>query len=168
MLVGGSVARLEAAARLILRDAELARDAVQDAMVLAWQNLPGLRDPDRFDAWVHRLTVRSCLDMARRRRRRVIEVELTPQADPPIADASALIADRDFLDRALGRLDPDQRAIVVLRYYLELTLPEAAEALGIPLGTAKSRLHRSLAAMRIPTGPERWTTPLPVTGGPNA
>ena len=85
--------------------------------------------------------------MARRRRRRVIEVELTAPVDPPVADLAA-VADRDLLDRALARLDPGQRAIIVLRFYLELTLPEAAEALDIPLGTAKSRLHRALAAMR--------------------
>jgi RNA polymerase sigma-70 factor (ECF subfamily) len=152
VLVDASVARLELAARLILRDSELARDAVQEAMVLAWRNLPGLRDPDRFDAWLHRLTVRSCIDMARRRRRRVIEVALTPFDDVPVADASALIADRDLLDRTLARLDPEQRAIIVLRYYLGLTLPEAADALGIPLGTASSRLYRSLTAMRITVG----------------
>ena len=114
----GPLARLDAAARLILRDAELARDAVQEAMVRAWRDLPGLRDPERFDAWLHRLTVHACIDMARHRRRRVIEVELTPLDDMPVADASALVADRDFLDRALRRLDPEQRAIVVLRFYL--------------------------------------------------
>ena len=134
VLVDGSLARLDAAARLILRDAELARDAVQEAMVRAWRDLPGLRDPDRFDAWLHRLTVHACIDMARRRRRRVIEVELTPLDDLPVADASALVADRDLLDRALRRLEPEQRAVVVLRFYLELSLPEAADALGIPLG----------------------------------
>ena len=93
-----SLARLDAAARLILRDAELARDAVQEAMVRAWRDLPGLRDPDRFEAWLHRLTVNACLDQARRRRRRVIEVELTPLDDPAVADSSALLADRDLLD----------------------------------------------------------------------
>ena len=77
-LVDGRLARLDAAARLILRDAELARDAVQEALIRAWRDLPGLRDPDRFDAWLHRLTVNACLDLARRRRRRPMEVELTP------------------------------------------------------------------------------------------
>jgi RNA polymerase sigma-70 factor (ECF subfamily) len=148
-LVTASLARLEQAARLILRDPELARDAVQEAMVSAWRNLPGLRDPDRFDAWLHRLTIRSCLNLGRRKRRRVIEDEMTPRDDVAIADASALVADRDLIERALDALEPEQRAVIVLRYLLELTVPEAAEVLGIPLGTAKSRLHRALSQMRV-------------------
>src|SRR6478609_9477315 len=77
VLAGAAVARLDAAARLILRDHELARDAVQEALVRAWRDLPTLRDVERFDAWLHRLTVNACLDLARRRRRRPIEVEMT-------------------------------------------------------------------------------------------
>ncbi len=77
-----------------------------------------------------------------------------------VADGTAAFADRDFLDRALGRLDPDQRAILTLRYYLDLTLPDAAEVLGIPLGTAKSRLHRSLEALRATVAAE--TSPAPI------
>ena len=65
-----------------------------------------------------------------------------------MSDGSAAFADRDFIDQALGRLEPAQRAILVLRFYLDLTLPEAADVLGIPVGTAKSRLHRSLEALR--------------------
>ena len=148
VLVRGTVARLDAAARLILHDPELARDAVQEAYVLAWRDLPGLRDPDRFDAWLHRVTVRSCLTILRRRRHRAIEVELTPTTDIPVGDTGSFIVDRDQVERALRRLEPGMRAVVVLHYFLGLPLPDAAEALGIPLGTAKSRLHRSLAAMR--------------------
>ena len=115
LLVHESLARLDGVARLILRDAELARDAVQETLVRAWRDLPGLRDPDRFDAWLRRLTVNACIDLARRRRRRVLEVELTPLYEPAVADTSAVIADRDLLDGALRRLEPEQRAIVVLR-----------------------------------------------------
>ena len=142
------LARLDAAARLILRDPELARDAVQEALIRAWRDLPGLRDPDRLDAWLHRLTVNACLDLVRRRRRRVIEVELSPLDMPHAADASASLADRQLLDDALARLDPGHRAVVALHYLLGMTLPEVATSLHIPLGTAKSRLHYALAAMR--------------------
>ena len=149
LLVRERIARLDAAARLILHDPELARDAVQDGFVSAWRDLPGLRDPDRFEAWIHRITVRSCLEVLRRRRRRVIEVELTTSADVPVGDIGTFVVDRDQVERALRRLDPDWRALVVVHYFLGVSLPEAAAALGIPLGTAKSRLHRSLAAMRL-------------------
>lgn len=133
LLVDGALARLDAVARLILRDAELARDAVEEALVRAWRDLPGLRDPDRFDAWLHRLTVHACIDLARRRRRRVIEVELTLDVEPSSADSSAVLADRDQLDQALARLDPAFRAAIVLRFYLGLSLQETADALGVPL-----------------------------------
>jgi RNA polymerase sigma-70 factor (ECF subfamily) len=148
VLVRGIIARLDAAARLILRDPELARDAVQEALVRAWRDLPGLRDPDRFDAWIHRITVRSCLTILRRRRSRVIEVEVNPTTDQSVSDFGALVVDRDQLDRALRKLDPGVRAIVVAHFFLGQPLPEVAAALGIPLGTAKSRLHRALLAMR--------------------
>jgi RNA polymerase sigma-70 factor (ECF subfamily) len=147
-LVAVSIARLDAAARLILRDDELARDAVQDTLVRAWRDLPGLREPDRFDVWLHRLTVNACLDLARRRQRRSIEVQLTPIAMPSIADATVEIAERQQLDDALGLLEPGWRAIVVMHYYLGMPLPDIAVALRIPLGTAKSRLHRALRLMR--------------------
>lgn len=148
LLAGAAVPRLDAAARLILRNPELARDAVQDGFLRAWRNLPALRDPDRFDAWLRQLVVHSCIDITRRRRRRVVEVELTPINGPSIRDITSVIADREVLDHALRGLDPEWRAIVVLHYFLGLPLPEVAATLGIPLGTAKSRLHRSLAAMR--------------------
>ena len=147
-LAHAAIARLDAAARLILRDRELARDAVQDSLIRAWRDLPGLRDPDKFDAWLHRLTVHACLDLARRRKRRVHEVELSPATQPFEADASSRFADRELLDAALKRLEPEWRAIVVLHYYLGMPLPDVAAELGIPLGTAKSRLHRSLGIMR--------------------
>jgi RNA polymerase sigma-70 factor (ECF subfamily) len=167
-LVRGIVARLDGAARLILRDPELARDAVQEALVQAWRDLPGLRDPDRFEAWIHRITVRSCLTILRRRRRRVIEVELDPTAEVPIADAGSLVIDRDQVERALRRLEPGMRAVVVAHYFLGQPLPEVAGALGIPLGTAKSRLHRSLLAMRSELTSETGPDQLELQRGPLA
>jgi len=165
LLAGVAVARLDSAARLILRDGELARDAVQDAMVRAWKDLPGLRDPDRFDAWLHRLTVNACLDVARRRRRRSIEVELTPMAMPSVGDSTADVAERELVDSALRQLTPESRAVVVLHYYLGMPLPDVAVALRIPLGTVKSRLHRSLRAMRVTLEDAGLDKPEPVAGG---
>jgi RNA polymerase sigma-70 factor, ECF subfamily len=159
------LARLDAAARLILRDPELARDAVQEASIRAWRDLPGLRDPERFDGWVHRLVVNACLDHIRRRRRRVIEVELTPLIQPADGDAMASLADRQLLDDALARLDPGHRAVVALHYLLGMPLPEVAATLRIPLGTAKSRLHYALAAMRQSVTGEAEPARDAVTGG---
>ena len=152
VLAGAAIVRLDAAARLILRDRELARDAVQDAMMRAWRDLPGLRDPEKFDAWLHRLTVHACIDAARHRRRRPIEVELTVLDAPSVADASSQVIDRELLDRGLRALEPEWRAVVVLHYYLGMPLPEVAGTLGIPLGTAKSRLHRSIGVLRSTVG----------------
>ena len=164
-LVDLTVARLDSAARLILRDPELARDAVQEALIHAWRDLRGLRDPDRFDAWVHRLTVNACLDLARRRRRRVIEVELDQIDIASPSDPSSGVADRDQLELALRRLDAAHRAVVVLHYYLGMPMPDVASAMGIPLGTAQSRLHYALVAMRATVVRDPVATATSAPGG---
>jgi RNA polymerase sigma-70 factor, ECF subfamily len=153
VLARETVARLDAATRLILRDRELARDAVQETLIAAWRNLPGLRDPDRFEAWLHRLLVRTCIDGLRRRRSRPVEVELQPLAAHGTRDFVTNIADRELVDDALRHLDPTWRAVVVMHYLLGMPLRDAAATLGIPLGTAKSRLHRSLDLMRTAIAP---------------
>jgi RNA polymerase sigma-70 factor, ECF subfamily len=165
ILLDVRLARLDAAARLILRDPELARDAVQEACIRAWRDLPGLRDPDRLDAWLHRLIVNACLDIVRRRRRRVVEVELSPIDLPTASDAAGDLADRQLLDEALARLDPGHRAVVALHYLLGMPLPEVAASLRIPLGTAKSRLHYALAAMRMTVTGTADVGREPVPGG---
>ena len=147
-LAAGSIGRLNAIARLILTDHSRAEDAVQDALVDAWRNLRGLRDPDRFDAWLSRILVRSCQDMRRRdRRQRLVEV---PLLDPGqgSGDHQDSIANADQLERGLRRLTVDQRTVLVLSYYLDLSLADAALTLGIPLGTMKSRLSRAIDALR--------------------
>ncbi len=160
MLAGAAVTRLDAAARLILRDHELARDAVQEALVRAWRDLPGLRDPEKFDAWLHRLLVHACIDQTRIRQRRPIEVEIGPILAASTPDETQSVVDRDEVDRALARLGPEHRAVVVLHYYLGLPLPEAAATLGIPVGTAKSRLHRAIGSLRRSFEPEAPETGL--------
>jgi RNA polymerase sigma-70 factor, ECF subfamily len=147
-LVRGAIARLDTAARLILRDPELARDAVQEGLIRAWRDLRGLRDPDRFDAWIYRLTVNACLDLARRRRRRAIEVDIDVLEAPFDADPAERVADRVLVDDVLRQLDEPGRAIVVLHYFVGMPLTEVAACLGIPIGTVKSRLHRALGTMR--------------------
>jgi RNA polymerase sigma-70 factor, ECF subfamily len=139
-LVRASVARLDTAARLILRDNELARDAVQEGLFRAWRDLRSLRDADRFDAWVYRLTVNACLDLARRRRRRPMEVEIVEMFAPILDDPADAVADRALVDRVMRRLDEQGRSIIVLHYFLGLPLSEVATSLGVPVGTVKSRL----------------------------
>jgi RNA polymerase sigma-70 factor (ECF subfamily) len=168
MLVDGVLRRLDAAARLILRDPDLAQDAVQESLIRAWRDLPGLRDPARFDAWVYRLMVNACLDLARRRRRRLMEVELSPMDSPNVPDHSGAFADRELVDAALRRLDPGHRAVVALHFLLGMPLVDVARSLGIPYGTAKSRLHYALSAMRVgaPAGASQATATAP--GGQRA
>jgi RNA polymerase sigma-70 factor (ECF subfamily) len=161
-LVTGSIARQFAIARLILRDTDRAQDAVQDALVSAWRDVRGLRTPEAWDAWLYRLTVRACYRAARRERRRsTVELHMPPDPEPTEAvDAFLEVAERDRLDRRLGDLPLDQRAVMVLHFYLDLPLTDAADILGVPVGTAKSRLHRGLAALRTTMRGESETVPL--------
>jgi len=147
-LVSIAVPRLDRIARLILRDPELARDAVQESLIAVWRDLRGLRDVDRFDAWVYRLTVRACVTIAERERRRP-HVSLA-WLDPAVpGDVGEAVAEREELDAALRSLDPQRRALVVMHVYAGVPLPEVASALGMPIGTAKSRLSRALATLRV-------------------
>jgi RNA polymerase sigma-70 factor (ECF subfamily) len=150
-LVDASLDRQYAAATLILRDGDRAQDAVQEALVSAWRDLRSLRDPDAWDAWLYRLTVRACYRLARsERRRRVIELNVSLDQEAMVPEDMAMsVAERDRLERRLDGLPIDHRAILVLRFYLDLPLATAAAILDIPIGTAKSRLHRGLEAMRI-------------------
>ncbi len=146
-LATASIRSLFAAARLILRDDDLADDATQEALVNAWRYLPSLRDSDRFEAWLYRLLVNACRTQLRRdRRRRVLEIDMDPATAG--GDPGRGLADRDQLERGFGRLDPDERAVVILRYYRGYSVPEVAEIVGIPLGTAKSKIHRATQTLR--------------------
>jgi RNA polymerase sigma-70 factor (ECF subfamily) len=147
VLAAGAVHRLYATARLLLRDTELAEDAAQDALVRAWRDLPQLRDAERFDAWLHRLLVRSCMDIGRRRSRWRAEIAIVPR-EPAEPDVSSGLADRDQIERGLRQLTEAQRTILVLTYYGGLTLAEVAVALDIPVGTAKSRAHYAIESLR--------------------
>jgi RNA polymerase sigma-70 factor (ECF subfamily) len=145
----GLTDRLYAAARLILRHDERAADAVQDALLAAWLDLRGLRDPDCFEAWLHRLLVRACYRAARQRREReIVELRLASTTEPATPDAQRAVAVHDQLERGFRRLSAEQRAVIVVHHYLGLSLAESAEVLAIPLGTMQSRLSRATQAMR--------------------
>jgi RNA polymerase sigma-70 factor (ECF subfamily) len=147
-LAAAAIPRLDSTAWLILREPEQAKDAVQNALVRAWRDLPTLRDPDRFEPWLRRLLVRACIDEARRTRRHQADVAFIDMHQSAVAGPESTVVDRDELARGFVLLGPEERALIVLRFYLDLPLPEAAAALGIPLGTAKSRVHRGLRQLR--------------------
>jgi RNA polymerase sigma-70 factor, ECF subfamily len=143
-----AVGRLLVIARLILHDEPSAQDATQEALVAAWRNIRGLRDPERFDAWLHRLLVNACHREARRTNAHgALEVHI-PRLDAAEPDETSRLLDRDQLDRGFERLDVDHRAVIVLYYYVGLRPEEAAETLGLPVGTVRSRLHRAMQQMR--------------------
>jgi RNA polymerase sigma-70 factor (ECF subfamily) len=149
-LVRASLGRLNAVARLIVHDPDRAEDAVQDALIDAWRDLRALRDPDRFDAWLHRLLVRACYEHAGKdRRRRVREITVAVDIDVATADTQSSLARTDELARAIRMLPTEQRAVLALVYYLDLPQADAAEVLDIPVGTVKSRLHRAIGSLRV-------------------
>jgi RNA polymerase sigma-70 factor (ECF subfamily) len=141
------VDRLYRVARLILRDAERAEDAVQETLVRSWRDLPALREVERFEPWINRLLIRAVHDEFRALRRSRSAITLL-RLEPATRDESEAVATREQLERGFRRLTMEHRAVLVLRLYLGLSLEETASTLGIPAGTAKSRLHYATAAMR--------------------
>ena len=146
LLMNGVLDRLYATARLILRDADLAEDAVQDALVHCWKELPRLRDPRRFDSWLHRLLVNAATDQYRRRRR--FRASISVIAEPFQPDFAIDVANEDQIRNAFDRLRLEHRTVLVLSHYVGLTPAEIGEVLGVPRGTVKSRMHYAAEAMR--------------------
>jgi RNA polymerase sigma-70 factor (ECF subfamily) len=140
--------RMYAIATRILRDTDLAEDALQSALITAWRSLPTLREPARFEAWLRRLLVHACYAEARRRRAWTSAIRVLPVDGPAGPDGLLSVVDRDALDRAFRRLSIEQRAVFVLHHHLGLALTEIAESVGIPAGTARSRLHYATQALR--------------------
>jgi RNA polymerase sigma-70 factor (ECF subfamily) len=157
--------RLMAIAFRILRDTDRAEDAVQQAIVTAWRELPALRDPDRFGGWLYRVLVHACYVEARRTRRWDANVRLLtsdmPSGSP---DAFLSVEDRDELERAFRRLPTEQRAVFVLHHYLGMRLAEIAETLDVPVGTVKSRIHYASATLRAAIEADARTSPTASTG----
>src|SRR5215208_4653255 len=149
-LAAESVDRCYALAFRILRDPHRAQDATQQALFGAWRDLPRLKEPDRFEAWLYRLVVNACYSEARSHRRWNARVRVL--AANPIStqtdDVANSVARRDELEDAFRKLTPERRAVVVLHHYLGYPLTEIAEVLRIPEGTARSRLHYAVRQLR--------------------
>jgi RNA polymerase sigma-70 factor, ECF subfamily len=148
-LAADVIDRLHRTARLILRSDDRAADAVQESLTAAWLHIRAVRDPDRFDAWLHRLLIHACYREARRTRNRaLVELQVPAPDGAGVRDAQDITAVRDQLERGFRRLTPEQRAVLVVHHYLGLPDAEAALVLDIALGTFKSRLSRASAALR--------------------
>ncbi len=140
--------RCYAIAYRILRDVERAQDAVQQAFLLAWRELPRLRDPERFGPWLNRLLVNACYEELRRHRRWTTRIRALPVDGPGGPDPIVSVDDRDTLDRAFQRLTPEHRAVFVLHHHTGLPLADIADIVGAPVGTVKSRLHYATQTLR--------------------
>jgi RNA polymerase sigma-70 factor (ECF subfamily) len=155
-LAGQYSDRCYALAYRILRDGHRAQDATQQALFGAWRDLPKLKEADRFEAWLHRLVVNACYVEARSERRwsaRVRVITSQPTAFEP--DVARSVARRDDLEDAFRKLNPEQRAVVVLHHYVGYSLTEIASTLGIPVGTVRSRLHYAVRQLRAVLDDER-------------
>lgn len=152
------IRRLDEANRVatwILGDPTAAEDAVQESAARAWRARDSLRDKATMPAWFGRIVVNTCRDELRRRGRRPSVADLSladPMLDPSIRDDADA---RDEVAQALRRLSPDARVVLALRYGADLTLPAIAARLGIPEGTAKTRLRDALEAARRAMADER-------------
>ena len=144
----------------ILRDTDFADDAVQAALITAWRDLRSLRDPSRFEAWLHRILTRECYAEARRRTRWSGDIHILPVDGPAEAADILTVNDRDQLERAFRRLTLEQRAVLVFHHYLGLSTVEVADRLDIPVGTVKSRLHHAMTAMRASLAADERTPSL--------
>jgi len=145
-----SARQVQAAYRLawaILGDDRDAEDAAQDAFTLAWRQRFSLREVGRFDAWFGRILVNCCRDRLRKRRR--TPRLMAGEVEGAVPDTNAATLERDELYAEIARLEPDQRIVVMLRFWNDMTVDDIAETLGVPTGTVKSRLHRSMRRLRV-------------------
>ena len=151
--------RLKQTAYRILRDLHLAEDALQQAYVEMWRGLPKLKDIERFEAWSYRILVNACYRESKRHKRWL--TQLTQASETTTPYGTGAVNDRDQLERGFAELSLDHRAVVVLHYYLDLSIEDTAGALGISEGTAKSRLNRAMTKLRAALGAD-----IPAPGAP--
>lgn len=146
--------QLDAAYRLatvVLGSSLEAEDAVADAALSAWRSRSRLREADRFEAWFGRIVVNACRDRLRSRRRHpVAELSSDAVGDPSETrtDFRDVVHARDAMSRAFDVLEPDERIVIVLRYWHDLPVDAIAARVGIPAGTVKSRLHHATGRLR--------------------
>ena len=167
VLMTERIPKLYRIAGLITGRHDIAEDAVQDALMHAWRDLPRLRDIERFDAWMHRLLVNACHDQGRRQRRQRAETPLGDVEHPGLStDPGQVLAQRDELERAFRRLNAKDRGVIVLRHYLGLSTAETATAMGMREGTLKSRLHRAMKLMAAAMAAESRASEITTKGRP--
>jgi len=154
--------RLYRVALGVLGDAGTADDATQQALIAIWRDLPRLRDPHKFEGWSYRLLVRACYAEAKRRPAWLPASAIGDSHEPVAPDAYADIVQHDQLAHGLRRLSVEHRAVIVLRYMLDLPLDQVADALDVSLGTVASRLNRALTALRAALDADaRRVSPVP-------
>jgi RNA polymerase sigma factor (sigma-70 family) len=146
-LSDAALRRVYGLAGYLLGNAADAEEATQEAMARAWRARRSLRDPAAFEVWLDRIVVNTCRDRLRRRRTVQI-VDLEASGEIEARDPFRGFLARDELEAALEGLTPDQRVVVVLRFWRDLSLEQISERLDWPLGTVKSRLHHAMAAMK--------------------
>jgi RNA polymerase sigma-70 factor (ECF subfamily) len=152
-LIESEAPRAYRAVLAVVRSPEDAQEVMQDASIRAWRQLGGLRDPGNWPAWFRRIAVRQAFDCAgHRKRRQVRELDFDSIEDPGGPDPTAVWARHATVMAALAKLSKDDRAVLGLRYGSDLAVPEVAAALGIPLGSAKSRLHRATSRLAAAIG----------------
>ena len=154
----GSADRLFVVAHRILRDVARAEDAVQQTLVLAWRDLPALRETERFEAWLHRILVNACYAEANRASKWSANVVALPIDGPATPDTTQDVVTRDALDRGFRRLTSEQRAAFVLHHYLGWSVAEIAENLGVPAQTIKSRIRYATSTLRATLEADARTT----------
>ena len=162
VLAAARLPELYRVSRLIVRDPDAAADAVQDALIGAWRDLPSLREVKNFDAWLRRLLVRACVRASKKdRRHSIIEITISPTFVASTPDTERALAVRDQLERGFRRLPAEQRTVVVLRHFVGLSLAETAEAMGVPIGTVQSRHNRALQGLRAALDADERTSVQP-------
>ena len=147
-LILANHARLLRVAHGVLRDRQAAEDAVQQAFLDIWRDLPRLRDASKFEGWSYRLLLRVCYAEAKRMPKWLPDSQIPPASEPRMGDVFGVVVDRDQLRRGFQQLSPDHRAVIVLRYLMDLAPDEIAEALDVPRKTVYSRLGRAMDALR--------------------